>query len=284
MSHLLLYFLLILNGGHANAAQFPFSFWGGVGRITATCNGTETTSGDYKICDYTTIGGSTFDVTYVPPGGQQVEILVVGGAGGGGLAGAGGGGVIHSTTYNISATGNLTVTVGAGGALQTHGDDSVFNDQTAQGGGTLSGTAAIRDGGSGAGGYVTIYVPGVGVSGQGNDGGTGGNDGTGGGGGGGGGCGSVGGNGTTSVPGMGGAGGSGCSYSITGTSIEYGCGGGGGGSNTAGAAGCSNAGAGGTSGAGGAGTANTGGGGGGSWTGTDGAGGSGRVVIKWRFQ
>ena len=92
---------------------------------------------------------------------------------------------------------------------------------------------------------------------------------------------------------IGGAGGAGATTSITGSPVAYGGGGGGSGYNCAGAAGTGGGGTGSTfpSVAGTSGTANTGGGGGGGGSGNNhptatpgGAGGSGIVVIRYKFQ
>tara|TARA_Y100000361_G_scaffold56746_1_gene49564 strand:- start:42 stop:1172 length:1131 start_codon:yes stop_codon:yes gene_type:complete len=101
-------------------------------------------------------------------GSDTVEVLLIGGGGGGGIQHGGGGGagaLYHNPSYPISATGNYTVTIGAGGASQTSGNDSVFNDVTMKGGGkggqmTVDGTA----GGSGGGGGMDVTNPFPGTS------------------------------------------------------------------------------------------------------------------------
>jgi hypothetical protein len=161
----------------------------------------------------------------------EVEYLVVAGGGGGGAGGGGGGagGLLTGTTTSTTVT-NYTVTVGTGGAGgplnnptgATKGNNSVFHDQTAIGGGPGGGTP--NSGGSGGGGgYGYNLTGGDGTAGQGNNGGNGIVGGAWGGGGGGG-AGSVGGN----APSLGGTGGYGFTSSISGTAVAYAGGGGGG--------------------------------------------------------
>lgn len=87
----------------------------------------------------------------------NAEVLVVGGGGGGGAnygnggnSGGGGGGVVHEDSFSIS--GNVSVTVGNGGAAGSSGSDSVFSSLTAEGGGYGAYSAPGADGGSGGGG------------------------------------------------------------------------------------------------------------------------------------
>lgn len=283
------------------------------GPIVAT-GGTITTDGDYKVHTFTTSGQFT-----VTSGLGTVDYLVVAGGGGTICWGGGGGGAggLRSTMTNTGGGASLesvlsaspqsyTVTVGAGGAGastnvesafpalggQTNGEDSVFGSITSIGGGLASyDTSPAPTGGSGAGSSFD-RVPGSGTAGQGYAGGQGQNSiayqaG-------GGGAGAVGGvpSSTTS-----GAGGVGVAVAITGSSVFYAGGGGGGGATNAG--GNWNPGSGGNGGGGtgtvGApnsgnnGTANTGGGGGASGRQTNtffasGAGGSGIVIIRYKFQ
>jgi hypothetical protein len=251
-------------------------------------------------------------------------LVIAGGGGGGvqssgpqgGAGGAGAGGMRYS--FPNPATGGTPVsvqaypvTVGAGGAGGTgrapNGANSVWNSVTSTGGGGGAGgpsgpEAVGQDGGSGGGG---AYNAGAGGSGntppvsppQGNNGAPGTSGGYGGGGGGG-----HGGAGSTSgcVP-NGGNGGAGTDLTITGSPVTYSGGGGGG----AFGPGCGGT----TTGGGGAGgkgcaspvpervgsdgTANTGGGGGGSGPGSGGptpppsgggTGGSGVVIIRYKYQ
>lgn len=247
--------------------------------ITAT-GGTITTNGNMKIHTFTSSG--TFQIT---AGMGQVASLVIAGGGGGfnslGSGGGGGaGGMIYTTPGNTYGVGSYTVTVGAGGAANTNGNNSVFDVVTATGGGTGAAATTGSNGGSGGGGGGGSggFAGGLGTAGQGSNGGAGFN-GANNAGGGGGGAGGAGGVGTVSV---GGAGGLGLANSITGSSVIYASGGGGGNVVAGGAASAGGGGAGGTAGTGASGTANTGGGGGSANTG--GSGGSGIVIVTYIYQ
>jgi hypothetical protein len=251
-------------------------------------------------------------------------MVIAGGGGGGSCMGGGGGaggfreyknscdsytasplnGNPCGTAITVTATGYPITVGGAGGAGtggskdSTRGGNSVFSCITSAGGGAFnidacntgmpggSAAGATHRGSGGTGNTPPTTPP------QGNDGG-GGNNGYAGAGGGG-----AGGAGTSSTPAgnpgsTGGPGGSGIATSITASSVTR-AGGGGGGAFVAdpgGAAGSGCAGAGApTSGTGGAASANTGSGGGGGTfihnpaPGTGGAGGSGIVVIRYKFQ
>lgn len=267
--------------------------------ITAT-GGTITTSGDFKIHTFTSSG--TFTVTDAgdPGGSTTVDYLVVAGGGGSGSEQGGGGGAGgYRESFPNPATGGFSVsvqgypiTVGAGGAGSAsagsgaQGSSSVFSTITSAGGGFGAGRA-FNNGGAGGSGGGASYLGSSGGSGntppvsppQGNPGGAAPNVA----GGGGGGASSAGAN------GPGANGGNGTASSITGSSVTRAGGGGGAGSpadgTTAGAGGPGGGGAGSESGAATAGTANTGGGGGGSAAPPAGAaGGSGIVVIRYKFQ
>jgi len=211
------------------------------------------------------------------------------GAGAGGLrssvAATGGGASIESSIYATNAT-TYTVTVGAGGAAQAKGSNSVFHTITSDGGGrgmTTKGGGNSEyntyiDGGSGSGGgtYLMHLTGCSGIPGQGFNGGE---AHTGASAGGGGGAGAVGNNHILETGGIGGAG---ASNSITGASVTYAGGGGGGGWTGPAAGGAGGGGAGGGNNTVGvAGTANSGGGGGGGSDRAGGAGGSGIVIIKY---
>jgi len=279
----------------------PFSA-GGVdnANFTNAATGTYTTGGkDYK---YLTLTGST-SVIFDRAG--FADILVVGGGGGGGAPpstagtsyGGGGSGGYLSIISGYFAVGTHTVTVGAGGSVQSTagGGDSSISKMISPGGGTggsftvpaTDGGYAGLNGGSGGGGmshnstYLSLRPGGRGITGLGN---TGGNGftatGTTSAGGGGGGSGAVGSNGASAAGGNGGAG---TASSITGSAVTRAGGGGGGGYTTAGTGGSGGGGAGGTnaSNAGTAGTANTGSGGGGTYSGISGGnGGSGIVIVR----
>ncbi len=126
--------------------------------LSAPAGGTITTDGDYTVHTFTSDGTMTFFK------GGNVEVLVVGGGGGGGegngssWAGSGGGagGVLYHPAKIVTAQ-EYSVIVGSGGASHTKGEDSVFDDLTAYGGGKglnyeESATPSLADGGSGGGG------------------------------------------------------------------------------------------------------------------------------------
>lgn len=222
----------------------------------------------------------------------NASVLVVAGGGGGGwnMGGGGGAGGLNETLINLTTMGNITVTIGAGGAnhfagLQAYdGENSSFggliNTTGGGGGGGYSGSGGSgRNGGSGGGAGYDNTNAGLGTTGQGYSGGTKSA--------GGGGYGSVGNNGGTGGS-AGGNGGSGYTSGINGTSVCYAGGGGGGVVSTGGSAGVGtcgggNGGKGATQGT--VGLANTGGGGGGG-SNTGGSesgygGGSGIVVVRY---
>jgi len=259
----------------------------------AATGGTITTDGDYTVHTFNSSG--TFEIT---SGTCDVEYLVVGGGGGGGSVSGGGGGAGGFLTGTLNrGVGSYTVTIGAGGAggisyttEGENGEDSVFDNITATGGGRGANVAAVGTGGSGGGGSSneSPYTGGAGTVGQGYDGGTVQTPGVspyssaGGGGGS-----EVGEDASGSVAG---SGGDGLQSSITGVSTYYSGGGGGGkyySGGTVGAGGAGGGGGGGQNGAAGtAGTPNTGGGGGGggsngtSWP-NGGNGGSGIVILRY---
>jgi len=262
--------------------------------------------GNWLVHTYTTVGTSSF----APALTGTVEVLVVAGGGSGASSeggGGGAGGVIYNTQYAVTAGRRYTVTVGAGGAQTTgtsnNGSNSVFGTLTAVGGGgggTVNNNNA-KSGGSGGGGGRTSSVVcygGAGTAGQGNQGG----------------IGPVaagypaGGGGGAGMPGevgqafglnggsggQSGRGGDGILVEISGTPTWYGGGGGGSGGNNNGnpAAGAGGRGGGGYGGAAGgapatpvAGLANTGGGGGAGGQGATfgAAGGSGIVIVRYKY-
>jgi hypothetical protein len=280
----------------------PIRIYGSADFISAT-GGTITEDGDYKVHTFTEDG--TFTVTEGI--GNEVEYLVVGGGGGGGGAAVGGGGgageVKQGTDFTVTEQA-YTITVGAGGVGQdntnaTVAEDSVFGMITALkggAGGSYSGTQTGANGGSGGGGGGTGGdAGGTGVDGtntgalylHGHNGGldSGGNE-----------CGGGGGAVGVGLPSVvntnGGNGGPGIDAADNLAGIDLG--GGGGGSGYTGRSGTAThgGGAGGFGGVGptdpGDGTANTGGGGGGCERNmtqkSGGDGGSGIVIIKYRFQ
>ena len=289
--------------------------------ISAT-GGTITTCGDCKIHTFT--GPGTFTVTASGSGcNSQLSYLIVGGGGGGGFPNAGAGGGAggfrevktpvspytaspldgYGTPGNrVSATNQAyPIIVGAGGGAVANGSNSSGLGITSAGGGAgakNSGSPYVGgDGGSGGGGAGN-GGPGCQPGGTGNtppvtpaQGSNGGSNGGGGAGaagdvsGGGGGATEVGQNGAPG-PLTGGRGGAGTTTSITGSSLAYAGGAGAGGrpgnGGTPGAASpCGTGGAAAT-----AGTTNRGGGGGGGVhpSTPQGNGGSGVVVIRYKYQ
>jgi type II secretion system protein G len=235
-----------------------------------TC--TETIDGAYVVNKFTGTGTTTWQT---PVGVTAVQYLVVGGGGGGsagGNYGGGGGAGQFLTASGFAVSGNLTVTVGAGGASTAAGTGSIFSSITAIGG---SAGSVITGGGSGngyIGGSGSNSIPvggggGAGSSGNGND------------------------HHSSARDGSGGDGGIGTYSSITGTSTYYAGGGGGSGAGWpgdhggTGIAGGGNGCAGSSPGNGYSATANTGSGGGGGDSagggGSGGNGGSGVVIIRY---
>ena len=288
--------------------------------VTAT-GGTITTSGDYKIHTFTSSANFIVSCAGSVAGSNKVSYVVVAGGGGAGGDGTGGGGAggyregkCTSDPYTASplnAPDGLSVpvatypiTIGGGGAggpqpqPGANGNPSVFSSITSTAGG-LGGQGAAGNGGSGGGGgrsspraAGTGNTPPVNPA-QGTNGGSGGPPNGSDSGGGGGGATVAG---SVNAPGGGGAGGAGATSSINGTPTARAGGGGGGttpapASKGAGGAGGGGNGAGcGPSGLAVNGTANTGGGGGGSSGGPGipitqgGNGGSGIVIIRYKFQ
>jgi len=285
--------------------------------------GTITECGNFKIHTFTGPGTFTVCKVSATAAENTVGYLVVagGGSGGGGDNSGGGGSggfregrnvpidnftasplVANAPTNALTVTaGAIPITVGGGGtgspgAIGVSGSNSIFSTITAAGGGgggTGSGpTGDGLNGGSGGGGGHDTPGPLGGAGGTGNtppttpaqgfNGGTGSPGGPQYVGGGGGGSSAVGANGS---PSGGGPGGNGVSTSITGAGVARGGGGGGGsegltspGGTGGGGDGRANA----TVGCNG--TDNTGGGGGGTGSTTGGNGGSGIVIIRYKFQ
>jgi hypothetical protein len=199
--------------------------------------GTITTDGDFKIHSFTTVGSSSFIASQISntPAFNDIEVLVVGGGGAGGndIGGGGGGGQVQFEELTLTATGTSSVVVGAGGITGStvsgcglSGSSSVFSTVTSIGGGGGFGRTgngdAPNDGFNGGGGSYDFLTGNAGIGGN-----AGGNT-VGGasdrGGGGGGGAGGAGVNGTNIKAGDGGVG---TANSITGTSVNYAGGGGG---------------------------------------------------------
>jgi len=282
--------------------------------------GTITCSGDYRIHTFT--GPGTFCVSNAgtPAGSTTVDYMVVAGGGGGANSNGGGGGGgaggyressgAASGCYTASPLGSsvsalpvsvssFPITVGAGGTggkyntpPATAGSNSIFSTITSAGGGLAAEGACSpgpQNGGSGGGGSYTSpggtgNTPPVSPS-QGNNGGNGNGSAPIYGGGGGGGASAVGTSGSSTIRGNGGAG---TTSSINATPTARAGGGGGGGiAASPGGSASDGGGAGGGGAPGTVGTINTGGGGGGA--GSSGAdpgatGGSGIVIIRYKFQ
>ena len=183
--------------------------------------GTITSADGYTIHTFTTSGTfSCFDSSFV-------EVLVVAGGGGGGgtiRGGGGGGGVVYCASY--LASGDIRVTIGAGGAGGAPGETSGSNGENSSFGSLIAiggGSGDAGTGGSGGGANRVQTTGGIGIDGQGNNGGGSiANDNTCGGGGG---AGTIGGAGGVSGSGKGG---NGLRFSISGSIVCYGGGGGGG--------------------------------------------------------
>ena len=299
--------LSLIEGGDYTPAEY-----------VAATGGTVSTIGDFKFHKFT--GDGCFVVSNVgnSKGSETVTALVVAGGGGGMNNGGGGGGAggLRNLASQPVSTQTYPITVGGGGAKGPSvaaGANSVFSTITSAGGGSggTPGGGTGGNGGSGGGAGGNGGNAGTGGSGntppttppQGNDGGSHGpvpNYNAGAGGGGSSQAGQTAPNpGTPGTPG--GHGGNGTDVSddfpapLGGNPAGFYAGGGGGGGNDDGPGSASNTptapggGGFGSSGPGstaGAGTANTGGGGGGAPTGGTNAnnGGSGIVIVKYKFQ
>jgi hypothetical protein len=158
-----------------------------------------------------------------------------GGGGAGGLrctvTATGGGGSLE-TALGVAGSTNYTVTVGAGGSVNTAGSDSVFSNITSTGGGRNAGGAG-GNGGSGAGGSSSLnsgpFAAGNGTANQGfAGGGANANNASGAMAGGGGGAGNAGSTPVSQDNNSAGFGGNGVATNINGSSVTYAGGGGGG--------------------------------------------------------
>ena len=145
----------------------------------ATGGDTVSEDGDYR---YHIFNNSDDFIVSSVGADDTVEYLVIAGGGSGAgqyySGGGGSGGYLTATNFSISET-SYTVTVGAGGAASPgavglNGSDSVFSTITATGGGGgglyLNNNA--KNGGSGGGGARSGYAGGTGILGQGFAGGT----------------------------------------------------------------------------------------------------------------
>ena len=210
----------------------------------------------------------------------DVDILVVGGGGGAGTnygGGAGAGGLLTSSIQ--LSQGTYQVTVGAGGVGSfggSTGQNSVFNNIVALGGGASAGNGGSGGGGNGSSNFG---VRGTGSLGQGNDGSVKFNNSSPGGGGG---AGSPGGPASNNTGGAGGSGSFMEVFSLIGGSPAGWFAGGGGGAAQSGGGGAGGIGGGGAANSLVAGVSNTGGGGGGTISaGLGASGGSGIVALRY---
>jgi len=144
----------------------------GVDATTSTNETYDSTDKYYSptiVAAATTAFTSTGAATYTcPTGVTSAEILIVAGGGGGGSnhqgGGGGAGGIVHDTDYALVGGTVYDLSVGAGGAVNTTGTNSVWNVNaegsgitlTANGGGGGQGVA----GGSGSGYYGGPLGPG----------------------------------------------------------------------------------------------------------------------------
>jgi len=297
-------FVTATGGTVTCTGNFRIHTFTGPGTFTVTCAGNPdgSTTVDYLVIGGGGAGGSA--------GGHGATVGSGGGAGGyrfssGAASGCytAGPSPLAATALPVTAQG-YPITVGAGGAASfpsgcTSGANSVFSTITSAGGGGGKDTGPENGlpGGSGGGGGATIPTGGTGGTGntppvsppQGNDGGNGQAPKQGGGGGG---ASAAGTPGATPNP-VRGKGGDGLVSCITNSPVQRGGGGGGANTNNPPNAGAGGGGAGPnstTGGAGGNGTANTGGGGGGgphcrpSPNVNGGTGGSGIVIIRYKYQ
>ena len=293
----------------------------GVPPFMCASGGTETTSGNYKIHTFTSPGTFTVNTIASASACNEVSYMIIAGGGSGGSDHGGGGGaggfresksgVDSYTASPLEGATNVTVTaqgypitVGAGGANKppcgvgnSGSNSSGLGITSAGGGGGGSSPGKGLDGGSGGGGGNASPSFGIGNTPpvsppQGNNGGASGYGSPNYGQGGGGGAGAAGNAVTAATPTVGGSGGAGVSTEITGSAVTR-AGGGGGSTYNGGTAGVGGSGGGGNGTRGNTtngtdGTANTGGGGGGGERGVPEhygrAGGSGIVVIRYKYQ
>jgi len=165
-------------GGALNTKDFGVAFSGvAVSEFLTATGGTITvppSEPNYKIHTFTSSG--TFEVTAVGSvsDNNEVQYLVIAGGGGGGYddysGGSGAGGFRTATGFEVSVQ-TYTITVGDGGTGAQNGEDSIFSTITSDGGGygSYSGVAGA-DGGSGGGGSSGAGAAGSGIAGQGYDG------------------------------------------------------------------------------------------------------------------
>jgi len=146
--------------------------------------GTITNISGYRVHTFTSSASGASGFVRNKAG--SVDVLVVAGGGGGGAgtrhngawsAGGGAGGVLYSSSVSVSQS-SYSITVGAGGGINSNGANSIALGMTAIGGGRGGGSAGYvgASGGSGGGGIGDenpARAGGSGTSGQGNAGGPG---------------------------------------------------------------------------------------------------------------
>jgi fibronectin-binding autotransporter adhesin len=143
----------LVSGGSASGiiqflgnGSYKYSADGGSTYTTATATSSAITLGTGSL----TYSGGSYSWT-TPSGVTSTKLLVVGGGGSGGSSrsgqntgaggGGGAGGLIYNSSYALSETTAYAITVGAGGisgaigSNGSQGGSSIFNDQTAIGGG-----------------------------------------------------------------------------------------------------------------------------------------------------
>jgi len=154
---------------------------GGAPKFIVATGGTETTDGDYKIHTFTSPGTFCVSCEGNPQGSDTVEYLVVAGGGGGGqyvnsggwAGGGGAGGFRQSdgTTAGCYPVGNaptadlttgvsgvqglsgpVSITIGGGGGSNNSGNNSVFGPISSTGGGNGFGFPGISPSPGGGGG------------------------------------------------------------------------------------------------------------------------------------
>jgi len=156
----------------------------------AASGGSVVTSGDYKIHTFTSSGTFTVSDSGNSAGSNSVQFLVIAGGGGGGQDRGGGGGAggyrrggstetsgggASAESELVVSTGNYTVTIGGGGSGAPNestaagaGSNSVFGSITSIGGGRGGNGATGNNGGNGgSGGGAKSGTGGSGTTGQG---------------------------------------------------------------------------------------------------------------------
>lgn len=164
------------DGNNTNSQEFNFP----IGQQLVAPNSTVVAGTSYVWFD------ASDDLTWVNADGRDVEYFIVAGGGGGGRtninfapAGGGGAGGLIVGTVTFSGVGTAAVTIGAGGATNVNGNDSIIDGYATATGGGAGGHSQEpgNSGGSGGGGggrnnINTNQPGGTGIAGQGNDGAT----------------------------------------------------------------------------------------------------------------